>query len=256
MTGHRDLLARVNPVTRLVLATLVSLPLLFTLDWLSASVALAGEVLLAGVCGVRWREVWRPGVPIAVAAALGAVSTALYGKSGGHVYWHWGLATVSSQSIHLAIAIGIRVLALGLPAIVLFRGVDATGMADGLSQVFHLPARLVLGSLAGFRMLAVFTDDWRSIGRARRARGLGDAGRLRRGMSMAFGLLVVAIRRGTRLATAMEARGLGAPGVRRTWARPSVLTAADAVAVVAVCLLMALALGAAVAAGTFWPVWS
>ena len=55
---------------------------------------------------------------------------------------------------------------------------------------------------------------------ARRARGLADTGRLRRAASMAFALLVLALRRGTTLAIAMESRGFGAPG-RRTWARPA-----------------------------------
>ncbi len=44
---------------------------------------------------------------------------------------------------------------------------------------------------------------------------------------MAFVLLVFAVRRGTKLATAMEARGFGAD-VERTWARPSTRPAATA----------------------------
>lgn len=251
-----NLLARVNPATRLVLATLISLPLLFTLDWVSATVALVGELALAPLCGVRLGLLARRSVPIVIAAALGGVSSLLYGQVGGQVHWHWALATISDNSIRLAIAITVRVLALGIPAILLFSHVDATEMADGLAQVFRFPARFVLGSLAGFRMLNVFVDDWRSIGEARRARGLGDLGRVRRWATMAFGLLVVAIRRGTRLATGMEARGLGAPDVRRTWARESRLGPADAVAVLVVAALMALALGLAWWAGTFWLVWS
>lgn len=251
-----NLLAKINPATRIVLATLISAPLLFTLDWLSASVALVGELILTPLCGVSLALVAKRSLPIVVAAVLGAISTLLYGKPGGEVYFQWALITISDQSISLSLAILIRVLALGLPAIVLFSHVDATDMADGLAQVFNFPARFVLGTLAGFRMLNVFVDDWRTIGQARRARGLGDHGRLRHWATMAFGLLVVAIRRGTRLATAMEARGLGAPGVTRTWARPSKLTWRDAVAVAVVAALMALALGAAWFGGTFRLVWT
>ncbi|HEX2857628.1 MAG TPA: energy-coupling factor transporter transmembrane component T [Propionibacteriaceae bacterium] len=251
-----NLLARVNPVTRIVLATIVSLPLLFTLDWVSATVALVGELVLMPLCGVGLGLLARRSVPIVVAAVLGSFTMVLYGQPGGRVWWHWTLVTVSDNSIRLATAILLRVLALGVPAILLFTGVDATDMADGLGQVFRLPARFVLGTLAGFRMLGVFVDDWRSIGQARRARGLGDAERVRRFATMAFGLLVVAIRRGTRLATAMEARGLGAPGVTRTWARPSRLGRADAAAIGLVSALMAAALLSAWWAGTFWLVWS
>src|SRR5699024_7638044 len=48
--------------------------------------------------------------------------------------------------------------------------------------------------------------------------------------SMSFGLLVLALRRGGKLATAMEARGFARPipgGGRRTWARESRLVATD-----------------------------
>ncbi len=251
-----NLLARTNPVTRIVLATIISVPLLFTLDWVSATVALTGELLLAPLSGVTVGLLARRSVPIVIAALLGSVTMALYGQPGGRTWWHWMLITVSDNSVRLATAIGLRVLALGIPAILLFLRVDATDMADGLGQVFRLPARFVLGTLAGFRMLAVFVDDWRAIGQARRARGLGDTDRVRRFATMAFGLLVVAIRRGTRLATAMEARGLGASGAPRTWARPSRLGLPDAVAVATVAGLMSLALGSAWWAGTFWLVWT
>ncbi|MFM9701374.1 energy-coupling factor transporter transmembrane component T family protein, partial [Streptomyces europaeiscabiei] len=70
---------------------------------------------------------------------------------------------------------------------------------------------------------------WRTMTLARRARGLGDHGALRRFLCMAFVLLVFAVRRGTTLATAMEARGFGAP-VERTWSRPSRLHPRDGVA--------------------------
>jgi energy-coupling factor transport system permease protein len=67
---------------------------------------------------------------------------------------------------------------------------------------------------------------------------------------MAFALLVLAIRRGSKLATAMEARGFGAP-TPRTWARPSSVGRADTVVVVVSALMSLTAIGASVAAGTF-----
>jgi energy-coupling factor transport system permease protein len=114
----------------------------------------------------------------------------------------------------------LRVLAIGLPGVVLFVTVDPTDLADGLAQVVRLPARFVLGGLAALRLVGLFLDDWRSLELARRARGVADRGRLRRFASQAFALFVLSIRRATKLATAMEARGFGAP-IRRTWARDS-----------------------------------
>ena len=91
------------------------------------------------------------------------------------------------------------------------------------------------------------------LGLARRARGLGDdgpLGRLRDLLGRVFALLVLAVRRATTLATAMEARGFGVTP-RRTWARPSRLHARDAV-VVGYGLVVAVgATAAGVAAGTW-----
>lgn len=248
-------LDRVNPATRLLLAVILSLPLVVTLDWVSASVALLLEAALAVVCGVGARRLLRNLLPLFVVAPIGAVSMLLYGQRGGHVWWHWGPATISDNSIRLATALFIRVFALALPAAALFRDVDATRMADGLAQVAHLPSRFVLGTLAGFRMIGLFTDDWRTLGHARRARGLGDEGRLRRWALMSFSLLVLALRRGSRLATAMEAKGFGGT-TRRTWARPSRVGAADAVAVAACLLVGAASLAAAWRCGTLLTVLS
>jgi energy-coupling factor transport system permease protein len=161
---------------------------------------------------------------------------------------------VTDRSLELAGAVLLRVLALGVPSILLFAGIDPTDLADGLAQVWRLPARFVLGALAGFRLLSRFVDDWRSLALARRARGLGDTGALRRWATMAFAMLVIAIRRGSKLATAMEARGFGT--TERTWARPSVVGGPDLVLVVCAVFAVAAALGASVAAGTFWAVWS
>ncbi|MCY1160062.1 MAG: energy-coupling factor transporter transrane protein EcfT, partial [Citricoccus sp.] len=69
----------------------------------------------------------------------------------------------------------------------------------------------------------------------------------------AFGLLVQAIRRASRLAVTMEARGFGAGA--RTWARTSRFTAMDARVVLGGCALAALAAGLALGAGTWNLVW-
>lgn len=253
----RGAIERLNPVTRLLLAVLVCLPVLVSLDWLSATVMLVGLLVVLRAAGARPAAMLVRLAPVAVAAALAAVTMALYGKPGGRVYWQWWLVEVTRRSVTMAGAVVLRVLVLGLSAVVLLGGLDLTAMADGLAQVLRLPARFVLGALAGMRMLSLFVEDWRTLGRARRARGLGDTGRLRRWTTMAFALLVLAIRRGTKLATAMEARGFDAQHARhRTWARPSRLGAPDVIGLTAAAALDALALVVSILAGTFAPVTS
>lgn len=245
----------VNPVTKLVLAVLLSVPLFASIDVTSALVAIGLQLLCLPLTGLRLSTVLKRLLPIVIFAPIAGVSMLLYAEPAGRIYWSFGFATISEDSITLAIAVSLRVIALGLPTILLFGGTDPTELADALSQVAKLPSRFVLGILAGTRMLGLFLDDWRTMSLARRARGVGDRGVLRRFFSMAFVLLVFAVRRGSKLALAMEARGFGS-GIPRTWSRPSRLHPRDAVALLGGVAIMALALAAAVAVGTFRFVWS
>jgi energy-coupling factor transport system permease protein len=250
----RTALDRVNPVTRIAAAVIVSLPLLVTLDWVSGA-TMVGIVLVAALAlgfgpGFIARRVW----PVLALAPFAGLSMALYGKPGGAVHVDWFLIHVTDNSLRLAVAVMLRVLALGVPAILLFTGIDPTDLADGLAQVWRLPARFVLGALAGFRLISRFADDWRSLSLARRARGLGDTEAVRRWATMAFAMLVIAIRRGSKLATAMEARGFGTD--ERTWARESRVGLPDLVLTLSCVVAVTVALVAASSAGTFWAVWS
>lgn len=245
----------VNPVTKLLLALLLSVPLFASIDITSALAAIVLQLLCLPLTGLRLSTVLKRLLPIAIFAPIAGVSMLLYAEPAGRIYWTFGFATISEDSITLAIAVSLRVIALGLPTILLFGGTDPTELADALAQVARLPSRFVLGILAGTRMLGLFLDDWRTMSLARRARGVGDRGVLRRFFSMAFVLLVFAARRGSKLALAMEARGFGS-GIPRTWSRPSRLHPRDAVAVIGGIAIMALALAAAVLVGTFRFVWS
>ncbi|UFS60933.1 energy-coupling factor transporter transmembrane component T family protein [Subtercola endophyticus] len=222
LTPHRGTQAvySINPVAKIGAAFVLSLTLLLSIDWVSASVALVLEGILFFWAGLTPKVFFLRTLPVWIAAPLAGLTTVLYGRPSGQTYAQFWLVHVTDGSIELGVATMLRVLAIGLPAIVLFVTVDPTDLADGLAQVLHLPSRFVLGGLAGLRLVGLFLDDWRSLKLARRARGVGDSGRIRRFLSLGFALLVLSIRRGSKLATAMEARGFGAPG-RRTYARES-----------------------------------
>ena len=248
--ARTGLVAHINPVAKLGASALIALPLILTLDWVSAAVALVLELLLFPFAGLSWREFWVRTWPVWLAAPLTGLTIALYGETSGTVYAEWFVVRISDGSLALALATTLRVLAVALPSVVLFVTVDPTDLADGLAQIVRLPARFVLGALAGLRMVGLFLDDWRALELARRARGVADRGSIRRFLGMAFALLVLSIRRGAKLATAMEARGFGAP-VRRTWARRSTFGAREW-ALMGIGLGIALvALAAAGVAGTW-----
>mgnify|MGYP004508988283 CR=1 FL=1 len=243
-------LDRVNAVSKILAMVVLSVPLLATIDAVSAAVAIVLELVLVGFSGLSLGVVLRRCLPLVAFAPIAGISMLLYAEPGGRRYAEFLMATISDASIALAVAVTLRVFALGLPTILLFSRVDATELADGLAQVARLPARFVLGVVAGVRLLGLFLEDWRTLALARRARGVGDSGRLRRFVSMSFVLLVFAVRRGSKLATAMEARGFGTD-IRRSWARPSRVTWRDAVFLLVCVGVMAASIGTAVALGTF-----
>ena len=248
--GARGLLARTNPVARVLALLVATTPLLITIDPVSAGVALALELALMPLSGVSARSFFMKATPLLVAAPLGALSMLLYASPGGTVYWQFGPAAISDHSMWLALGIGLRMCAIVMPAIALLDRIDPTDMGDGLAQILHLPARPVLAALAGARMTSLMAADWKALERARRARGVGDASRIRSFLRGSFSLLVFALRRSGKLATTMEARGFGAAG-KRTWARVSRLRAADAALMVVAIALPAIALAASIWAGTF-----
>ena len=247
---RRGLLARTNPVSRVLALLVATTPLLITIDPVSAGVALALELALVPLSGVSARSFFLKATPLLLAAPLGALSMLLYASPGGHVYWSFGPAAISDHSMWLASGIGLRMCALVVPAIALLDCIDPTDMGDGLAQILHLPARPVLAALAGARMTSLMAADWKALERARRARGVGDASRIRSFLRGSFSLLVFALRRSGKLATTMEARGFGAAGAR-TWARPSRLRAADAALMAVAIAVPAIALTVSVMAGTF-----
>lgn len=248
--GARGLLAHTNPVARVLALLVATTPLLITIDPVSAGVALALELALMPLSGVSARSFFMKATPLLVAAPLGALSMLLYASPGGTVYWQFGPAAISDHSMWLALGIGLRMCAIVMPAIALLDRIDPTDMGDGLAQILHLPARPVLAALAGARMTSLMAADWKALERARRARGVGDASRIRSFLRGSFSLLVFALRRSGKLATTMEARGFGAAG-KRTWARVSRLRPADAALMVVAVALPVIALAASIWAGTF-----
>ena len=252
-SGLRGLLRHTNPVARVLALLVATTPLLASIDPVSAALALALELVLLPLSGVSLRSFALKATPLLVAAPLAALSMLLYGAPGGRVFWECGPAVVSEHSAWLALGIALRMCAMVVPAIGLLDRIDPTDMGDGLAQILHLPARPVLAALAGARMTSLMAADWKALERARRARGVGDASRVRSFLRGAFSLLVFALRRSGKLATTMEARGFGAAGAR-TWARPSRMRGADAVLMVVALAIPVIALGVSIWTGTFAPV--
>src|SRR4051812_8582467 len=124
----------VNPVAKLIASALITVCLLVTLDPVSAGGALVREPALIPLLRIPPRRFWVRTAPLWVTAPLAGLTIAIYGRTSGAVYVEFLLARVSEGSLWLAAATALRVLAIGLPALVLFLTIDPTELADSLSQ--------------------------------------------------------------------------------------------------------------------------
>lgn len=253
LRGNTALLTRANPLAKFAAVVFITAVLALSIDWVSATTALLGEFALFGLAGLTLHLLWQRGWPLILAAALGGWSTTILAADSGRILLDTGIWSISEGSLELGVGFMLRGLAIALPAILLMSCTDPTDLADALAQKARLPHRFVLGTLAAMRLVGLMAEEWQTIGMARRARGIGSHGsplqRLRATLGQSFGLLVQAVRRASRLAVTMEARGFG--GAQRSWARESTFSRMDLWVVLGGALIAAASLAAAVAAGTW-----
>jgi energy-coupling factor transport system permease protein len=241
-------LSAVNPVAQLSAILVVTVVLLVSGGLVTPLVVLAAELALLPAVGLtRPGDLLRRTWPLLVSAAGVAWVNVAFGSLDGAAAWQSGAGWA------------VRVIALALPGILLVASTDPVRLADALTLHWRLSTRFAYGSLAALRLVPLLAAEWETIRLARRARGV-DAGRnpvaqVRLLAGTAFALLVGALRRATRLATAMDARGFDS-GVVRTNARGSVLRPLDGWFVAGAVAVCAVAVSAGVLTGSWHPVFS
>lgn len=238
-------LARANPVAKLAACFVLGIGVSLTDDPVTPALVLVGVVLALRAGGVAISVLLRRVWPLLISVTAVGVTTLLFGDN--------------DQPWLTALAVIVRLLAIALPGVVVLLTIDPTDLADSLVQNARVPPRFAYASLAALRLLPLMATEWRTIRMARRARG-ADAGRnplahVRLFGGTVFALLVGAVRRGTRLALAMDARGFDATGPR-TVARPQVVRRSDVVLVAGAFLLVATAVAASAALGAYRPLWA
>jgi energy-coupling factor transport system permease protein len=241
-------LSAINPVAQLSAIAVVTVVLLVSGDLVTPAVALAAELALLPAAGLTTPlEILRRTWPLLMSAAGVAWVNVAFGALDGADAWLSGATW------------GLRVVALAMPGILLVAATDPVRLADALTIHWRVSTRFAYGALAALRLVPLLAAEWETIRLARRARGV-DAGanpaaQVRLLGSTAFTLLVGAIRRGSRLATAMDARGFDS-GIARTNVRGSELHARDAVFATGAVLVCAAAVTLSVLTGTWDPVFA
>ena len=205
-------LARANPTAKLAAAGLLMVGLFLSSGPLPPVLVLATLAACVPFTGLAPRDLLSRTWPLLLAALLVGVLNVLLAPAGP-----------DGPDLVRGLSLGLRLLGIALSGVLAFASTDPTDLADSLQQQARLSPRLAIGVLAAVRMLPILAAEWQILGMARRARGVSSGGSPIAAARLAFGmlltLLVGAVRRATRLAAAMDARGFGAAPCR-TIARP------------------------------------
>jgi energy-coupling factor transport system permease protein len=214
-------------------------------DATTPAILLAGEGIGLAVSGMRLPDLARLLAPlVVVATVIGVTNSLLVGNP---------TAGLEERGV-IGLALALRLLAIAVAGVLALATTDPADLSAGLIGHLRVPARLAVGALASLRLVPLLGAEWQTIRLARRARGV-DAGRnpivgLRLWLGAVLAILVATIRRSTRLATAMDARGFDS-GVPRTLARPPRLRRGDWLLLGAATALSLGAVAVSVALGTW-----
>jgi energy-coupling factor transport system permease protein len=245
-----DFLTRVTPVARLLAGMVWLVASVLTLDpVVPIRLAVAAVVALVLWSGLPIRRIPGRMAPLGFAILsltfFSIVLSAANSDRSLATLAQFGPVRITGPAVSAGLAVGLRVVVIGLTTLLVFGPSDPTRLADSLVQQWRIPDRFAYGTLGALRVAPFMADDWTVIGAARRLRGIraGGLGRIRDLGDRLLVMLVAAIRRAERLALAMDARGFDS-GIRRshfremhvTWRDWLTVTVALAVAVTALIL--------------------
>lgn len=250
-------LARANPVAKLAAGSVLLVALFASLDGVTAGIVLVALLAALPFSGLAARDLlarsWLVGL---AAVSIGVFNVLFAAEQAGPTLVALGPLRIGAETLANGLGLALRLLGVVLAGLLATATTQPTELADSLVQQLRVSPRFAIGALAAFRLLPLLSQEWQTLAMARRARGV-EAGRspiavVRLFAGQMLALLVGAIRRGTRMAQAMEARGFGAMPCR-TAARVHVVRAEDWAWIGAAVVLAAVAIGVSVALGTWRP---
>jgi energy-coupling factor transport system permease protein len=250
-------LARANPVAKLAAAAILLLVLFASLDGVTAAVILLGLAAAMRWSGIDPRALLRRSWLVGLAAiSIGVFNILFTAEQLGTIVLQLGPIRIGAETLLIGIGLMLRLLAIALAGILATATTEPSDLADALIQQLGVSPRFAIGALAALRLVPLMARERQTIALARRARGVDSGRNLVAAVRLAGGqlvaLLVGAVRRGSRMALAMEARGFGSlPS--RTVARVQRMRATDWAWIAGAAALAALAVGISLALGAWRP---
>ncbi len=120
-----------------------------------------------------------------------------------HFLWY----TLSVYGLIKGMTLSIRMLGSVLFGILLIDAVDFTDLVIGFCTDFFVPPQFAYGTMAGLRVVPLFSSEWKKLRQARQIRGVEKTSSFLRVITYALPILSQGIRMSERVAIAMEARG-------------------------------------------------
>lgn len=209
-------LGRASPLATLAVAAAWLVALATTTRPGPALLVTAAAIVAALVFGhVAPRDLVRGLAPLWIAALSVGFFNALLGPANAdpaaEVVVALGPVRLTAPAVAAGAGLALRVVAIVAVGVAWGRVTDPTHLTDTLVQQAHLPDRFAYGALAALQAIPWLAEDLVALREARRMRGLRATWHPR----VLVGLLVLAVRRGERLAIAMDARGFSSAGRSR-----------------------------------------
>lgn len=231
-------LGRASPLATLAVAVAWLLALATTREASPPIVVATAAIVAALALGrVPLRDLARGLAPLWVAALSVGFFNALLAPANGDqalaAVVTAGPLRLTAPALEAGLALALRVTAIVAVGVAWGRVTDPTRLADALVQQARLPRRFAYGALAALQAIPWLAEDLVALREARRMRGLRASWHPR----LLVGLLVLAVRRGDRLALAMDARGFAGPSATRyrivRWAWPDAAIVVAGLAILA-----------------------
>ena len=229
-------LHRLNPLTKLLLSVPVAVLVALVDEPLTpTAVALAALAATRGLGRVPWGGLLRP-LGFAGLLSLGMVWTCVlfYAGPGSELgaadVW-LGPARITMAGLVYGLTLAARLWAIFATSLLFVLTTDPVEFVLALVQQGRLPYRIGYGVFAAYRFVPLVEEELANVRAAHQVRnvegGHGPFGRLRAAFGYAIPLLAIAVRRGERVALAMDSRAFGALP-RRTYYRTTSLGRSDA----------------------------
>ena len=229
-------LHRLNPLTKLALSVPVAVLVALVDEPLTpTAIALAAILATRALGRVPWGGLLRPlGFSALLSVGMFWTGVLFYagpGSEAGAPDLWLGPVRIATAGLVYGLTMAARLWAIFATSLLFVLTTDPVDFVLALIQQGRLPDRIGYGVFAAYRFVPLVEEELANVRAAHQVRnvegGRGPLGRLRAAFGYAIPLLAIAVRRGERVALAMDSRAFGALP-RRTYYRTTTVGRPDA----------------------------